>query len=116
MGKLQLTRSGQVQYVILASTADRRLNILPIDTSSRRLRPLGLLADSPILSFLVVSERFIVFSTIAGGLLAYDPCTETIVAKRKDHTKYTVQVITTAYRGSTYVLQRVGTVKFFFTP
>jgi hypothetical protein len=101
---LQLSESGPVQQVLLASTADRRLHYTSWgSTSANKMIVLGIEADSPILSFVTLLDRYIVVTTISGALLIYDPCTDGVVAKRKDHQKYAVQVVTTSRNGQTYL-------------
>jgi WD40 repeat protein len=51
-----------------------------------------LTADAPILSYLVLERRFIVYTSISGSLSIYDSLTRRLVS-RKDHTKYAIQVV-----------------------
>ncbi|QDS71121.1 hypothetical protein FKW77_009677 [Venturia effusa] len=83
--------SGQPQPLILASTADRRLNILFADTNNL-VRSHTQLQDSPILSYTVIRQRFLICSSMSGKVVVYDSQKDEIVAHRKDHAKYVVHV------------------------
>lgn len=93
--KIKFSNADEPEFVLLASTADRRLNYLPIrKLSSGQLQPFGLIADSPILSMIVLQERLIVFTTISGSLTIYHPVKDKVLATRKNHSKYAIQVVT----------------------
>lgn len=83
--------AGQVQPLILASTADRRLNILFPDTKNL-VQSHTQLQDSPILSYTVVQQRFLICSSMSGKVVVYDSQKDQLVAHRKDHAKYVVHV------------------------
>lgn len=83
--------SGPAQPLILASTADRRLNILFPNTKDL-LRSHTQLQDSPILSYTVIQQRFLICSSMSGKVIVYDSLQDKLVAHRKDHAKYVVHV------------------------
>lgn len=83
--------SEKAQPLILASTADRRLHVLFPDTKNlvqSHAQP----HDSPILSYTVVQQRFLICSSMSGKVVVYDSRKDQLVAHRKDHAKYVVQV------------------------
>ncbi|TID26289.1 hypothetical protein E2P81_ATG00764 [Venturia nashicola] len=83
--------SGHAQPLILASTADRRLNILFPDAKNL-VRSHTQLQDSPILSYTVVGKRFLICSSMSGRVVVYDSQKDQLVVHRKDHAKYVVHV------------------------
>lgn len=83
--------SGQAQPLILASTADRRLNVLFPD-SKILVRSHTQLQDSPILSYTVIQQRFLICSSMSGKVVVYDSQKDQLVAHRRDHAKYVVHV------------------------
>ncbi|KAF2665294.1 hypothetical protein BT63DRAFT_428267 [Microthyrium microscopicum] len=87
--------------VLLASSADRKLNWAKLDGSSiSSLSVFGLVADSPILSFAIIKARYIALTTISGALFLFDHWSDSVISKRKDHSKYVIQVIATEYDSS----------------
>jgi WD40 repeat protein len=83
--------SGQAQPLLLASTADRRLNVIFPDTKNL-VRSHTQLQDSPILSYTVVQQRYLICSSMSGKVVVYDSRKDELVAHRKDHAKYVVHV------------------------
>ncbi|KAE9964993.1 hypothetical protein EG328_010054 [Venturia inaequalis] len=83
--------SAHAQPLILASTADRRLNVLTPDTENL-VRSHTQLQDSPILSYTVVRKRFLICSSMSGKVVVYDSLKDQLVAHRRDHAKYVVHV------------------------
>jgi hypothetical protein len=84
--------------VFLVSRADRQLNvIIPNGWSGSDLElseeSLLLAADAPILSYLVLDRRYIVYTSISGSLSIYDTLGRRLVSQRKDHAKYAIQVV-----------------------
>jgi len=101
---LKLSETEPMQPVLLASTANRQLNCVSWGSNSaNNAMALGIVADSPILSFVALLNRYIALTTISGCLLIYDPCTNTVLAKRKDHQKYAIQVVTICKDNQTYL-------------
>ncbi|KAI9849707.1 MAG: hypothetical protein M1837_002833 [Sclerophora amabilis] len=84
---------GQHSRVILASTADRRLNILSTESPNHSLYAShGHLHDSPILSCAVVSKRWLVSTSMSGQLVLSDMRNQQVLDQAKDHSKYVVKV------------------------
>lgn len=81
----------QAQPLLLASTADRRLNLLFPDTRDL-ITSHTQLQDSPILSYTVVRERYLICSSMSGKIVVYDSQKDQTVAQRRDHAKYVVHV------------------------
>src|SRR5437762_2816638 len=75
--------------IIVATTADRYLNILSttgptyslIDTKAN-------LHDSPILSCTTIAKRFLFSTSWSGLVVLYDLTSKTILDQRRDHQKY----------------------------
>jgi hypothetical protein len=88
---------------ILASSADRKLRILSVSELANFPNELVasnldvnncIQTESPILSYQVLLDRYIAYTTISGSLSLYDASKrKTVGQSRKDHTKYAVQVI-----------------------
>ncbi|KAJ9665543.1 hypothetical protein H2201_004425 [Coniosporium apollinis] len=80
--------------IITATTADRRLNFIdPDGPEFRMLKSLTYLQDSPILSCLVLQQRYVVCTGMSGKIIVFDCHNDAIVDERRDHTKYTVKVV-----------------------
>lgn len=94
--------SREVKPMILASTADRRLNVLRPDTRTL-LQSHTQLQDSPILSYTIVKQRFLICSAMSGKVVIYDSQNDQLVAQRKDHAKYVVHVASFETDGHVYV-------------
>jgi WD40 repeat protein len=78
---------------ILASTADRRLNVISPELSKFDVvHSFTQLQDSPILSYTIIAKRYLVCTSMSGKIVVFDGKKDEIVAQRKDHTKYVVQV------------------------
>jgi hypothetical protein len=83
----------KAQPFILASTADRRLNaISPEPHKFDVVHSFTQLQDSPILSYTIVAQRYLVCTSMSGKLVVFDGKKNEVVAQRKDHSKYVVQV------------------------
>ncbi|OQO12770.1 hypothetical protein B0A48_02234 [Cryoendolithus antarcticus] len=81
---------GEVQPLLLVSTADRRLSIL--DGRSAELRmSWTTIQDAPILSTVPFRDTHLLVSSMSGQLVLVD-MTGQVVEKRRDHTKYVVQI------------------------
>ena len=95
---MQVSNSGVMETtpVVLLSTADRHLTILRLSSVSDAdaMQVVATVdADSPVLSFVALQQRFIVYTTISGLITVYDAIDHKIISKRKDHAKYGVQII-----------------------
>lgn len=77
---------------LIASTADRRLSILDPAGAGETLRPSLTIESSPILSYLILDERYVVCSAMSGRLVIYDFWTNDVVSSRNDHSKYAIKV------------------------
>lgn len=91
----RLALGGSVaQSIITATTADRRLNFLTPDAAEfRMLKSLTYLQDSPILSCLVLQQRYIVCTGMSGKIIVFDCENDVMVDERRDHMKYVVKVV-----------------------
>ena len=80
--------------MLLVSTAERRLHmLLPKDGGAFEVLPSRLdIQDSPILSFTVLKHRYIVCTCMSGRIAVYDAVSGSVIAERRDHSKYVVQV------------------------
>jgi len=96
---------GQVQPVLVVTTADRRLTLLDPSDSFKVIRSTSQVQDSPILTYVVLFSRFILCGGMSGGLVLYDPRSDRVIAKRKDHSKYLVKLVAfDAENGNTRVV------------
>ncbi|KAF4554157.1 Hypothetical protein D9617_5g070340 [Elsinoe fawcettii] len=89
-----LTNAGSqtATHVLLATTADRRLNMvnvpsLALDTTSTTIQ------DSPILSCAALDARHILAASMSGQLILARDTTQ-VLDRRRDHAKYIVKVAT----------------------
>lgn len=96
------TTDTSLKTVLFSSTADKRLNLLvPASTNLNRdgihldswQVSDSINADSPVLSYVLLQNRFIVFTTISGSIVVYDGVNRETICKRKDHFKYGVHII-----------------------
>jgi WD40 repeat protein len=93
VGILPFADAANAQPFILASTADRRLNVVqPNSQGFDIVNSLTQLQDSPILSFTIISQRYLACTSMSGQLVVFDCKKNEVIAKRKDHTKYVVQI------------------------
>ncbi|OCK77637.1 hypothetical protein K432DRAFT_114919 [Lepidopterella palustris CBS 459.81] len=89
---------------LLASTADRRLNLIKPDRSSYELfRSYTHLQDAPILGSAVLDHQYLLLSSMSGKVRLYDSKSETLLDERRDHTKYVVKVISWRDSESAYI-------------
>ncbi|KAI9838548.1 MAG: hypothetical protein M1819_004857 [Sarea resinae] len=88
------TRSdGAPAQHLLATTADRRLHVISTDPTSYALvASHAQLHDSPILSCAVVSQRWLITTSMSGQVLLYDFVTKKTLDERRDHAKYVIKV------------------------
>ncbi|KAF2435506.1 hypothetical protein EJ08DRAFT_340977 [Tothia fuscella] len=93
IGVLSIGTGAAPQPFILASTADRRLNVVrPDPRTFNVVHSFTELQDSPILSFTALAERFLVCTSMSGKVVVFDSKKQEVISQRKDHTKYVVQV------------------------
>ena len=84
--------SSKSTSLILATGADRTLNLLTVDGSHALIkRPLPT-SDSPILSCIVVASRYLFTTSMSGKLVLSDLVTGDVIDERRDHQKYVVKV------------------------
>jgi len=84
--------SSKSTSLILATGADRTLNLLTVDESHALIkRPLPT-SDSPILSCIVVASRYLFTTSMSGKLVLSDLVTGDVIDERRDHQKYVVKV------------------------
>ncbi|KAF1815071.1 WD40 repeat-like protein [Eremomyces bilateralis CBS 781.70] len=87
--------NGHRRSVIISSTADRRLTITSVvDGTSTTLISRTDVSDSPILSYQLLRDRYIICGTMSGSLFVYDFVKSEVLSTRKDHAKYVVNLAT----------------------
>jgi len=84
---------GQVRPILVVTTADRRLTLLDPDDSFKVIRSSTQVQDSPILTYVVLSFKYVLCGSMSGSLVLYDPQSDQVIAKRKDHSKYLVKLV-----------------------
>lgn len=101
-----MPNAAEPQHVILASTADRRLNVLSSDGElvDSHLN----VQDSPILSYVLVKSRWLLCTSMSGKLVVFDTTTNAVVAHRKDHSKYVVQIASLDLNDSQVLVGTIG--------
>jgi WD40 repeat protein len=86
------TDTSQCDSFILATAADKSLSLLsstpPYDLIKRPLP----MSDSPILSCVVIAQRFLLTTSMSGKLVLSDLKNGDILDERRDHQKYVVKV------------------------
>ena len=80
--------------VLLATTADRRLNMIHPSSDLTLLKSYDAIQDSPILSCISLSSKnFVTVSTgMSGQVILYDHSQRKTIDERRDHRKYVVKV------------------------
>ena len=86
-----LALDGLPHSLLLATTADRRLNALKVTDLTLR-KSLSGLQDSPVLSMAVLKDQYLLSTSMSGQLLLSD-LDGNIIDQRRDHSKYVVKVI-----------------------
>lgn len=82
--------AGVSKDLLLATTADRRVNIL--ETPSYALKSTAnSLQDSPILSCTVLREKYMILASMSGQIVISD-LEGNIIDKRRDHSKYIIDI------------------------
>ena len=86
----------RIGHILLATSADRRLNLLSPDSTMTLLKSYNHLHDSPILSCAVLGRRYLtsVSTSMSGQVILYDHARDKILEERRDHGKYVVKVAT----------------------
>lgn len=86
----------RIGHILLATSADRRLNLLSPDSTMTLLKSNNHLHDSPILSCAVLGRRYLtsVSTSMSGQVILYDHARDKILEERRDHGKYVVKVAT----------------------
>ncbi|KAF2141679.1 uncharacterized protein K452DRAFT_228234 [Aplosporella prunicola CBS 121167] len=88
-----IARGVEAEPFILATTADRHLHLISSRASSFEIhRSISHIQDSPILSYNVICQRYLLASSMSGKLLLYDCGSDTLLNERKDHAKYLVKI------------------------
>ena len=86
----QVAVEGSLKALMFATTADRRVNILDTPSCALRSSTTGL-QDSPVLSSLVLREKYVILTSMSGQLVIAD-LAGNVLEKRRDHAKYVVNV------------------------
>ncbi|KAF3399690.1 hypothetical protein DPV78_007189 [Talaromyces pinophilus] len=89
----------QKESYLVATGADRRLNLFNLDANNTVAASIAGLTDSPILSYASVRGQYQLLTTMSGQLLLVSG--NEVIDRRKDHTKYAVKVI--AYEGDEHI-------------
>ncbi|EKG13995.1 hypothetical protein MPH_08869 [Macrophomina phaseolina MS6] len=104
----------QVEPSILCTTADRRLHIVSAcDNTLKLQRSLPHVQDSPILSYSVLKNRYILMSSMSGKIVLYDCLSDTVISERRDHSKYAVKITTREQPDGTWVVTAGWDAKVF---
>ncbi|KAI9850176.1 MAG: hypothetical protein M1838_006021 [Thelocarpon superellum] len=94
---------GSDEYII-ATTADRRLNVFSSAAPHfRLLRSDAALHDSSILSWAVIRRRWLVSASMSGQIILSDLLDGTVLEERRDHTKFVVKVAALEDRDETWL-------------
>ncbi len=82
------------RHLLLATTADRRLNLIIPDSTFTILKSVSYLQDSPILSCIPVGSKYLttISSGMSGQVILYDHAKDKVLDERRDHKKYVVKV------------------------
>lgn len=82
------------RQLLLATTADRRLNLIIPDSTFTILKSVSHLQDSPILSCIPVGSKYLttISSGMSGQVILYDHDEDKVLDERRDHKKYAVKV------------------------
>ena len=86
----QVAVEGSLKPLMFATTADRRVNVLDTPSCALRSSTTGL-QDSPVLSSLVLREKYVILTSMSGQLVIAD-LAGNVLEKRRDHVKYVVNV------------------------
>ena len=80
--------------LLLATTADRRMTLLRTDAELSLFKSYSHLQDSPILSCISLSNKSLITlsSGMSGEIVLYDHEYDEMLEKRRDHSKYVVEV------------------------
>lgn len=81
----------QKDSYLVATGADRRLNLFNLDADNTVAASITGLTDSPILSYASIRGQYQLLTTMSGQLLLVSG--DEVIDRRKDHTKYAVKVL-----------------------
>lgn len=81
----------QKDSYLVATGADRRLNLFNLDSDNTVAASIAGLTDSPILSYASIRGQYQLLTTMSGQLLLVSG--NEVIDRRKDHTKYAVKVL-----------------------
>ncbi|KAL1634640.1 hypothetical protein SLS58_010582 [Diplodia intermedia] len=99
---------------VLSTTADRRLHMLSVCEGSFKLeRSLSQVQDSPILSYTVLGQRYILMTSMSGKTVLYDCRSDAVVSERRDHSKYVVTVASHGQPNGTWIATAGWDAKVF---
>ncbi|KAK5153023.1 hypothetical protein LTR04_006291 [Oleoguttula sp. CCFEE 6159] len=94
----------EVRPLMLATTADRRLNVIvPPTLSYDVVTSHTHLHDSPILSCVMIARRYLLSASMSGKVVLYDCKEGRVAAERRDHTKYVVKVASWEEPGGVWI-------------
>lgn len=84
--------AGRHRPLLMVTAADRRLMLLDPGDSFNVVRSITQFQDSPILTYVILSLRYIFCGSMSGSVFIYDIKLDRIIAKRKDHSKFVVRL------------------------
>ena len=85
---------GSCFQLLLATTADRRFNLIVPNSTFTLFQSKDFIHDSPILSCVTIGKHYLTTITtgMSGQVVMYDHKEEKVLDERRDHKKYVVQV------------------------
>lgn len=93
-----------VKPLLTVSTADRRLSLLDPRDSFNVVRSVVQFQDSPVLTYIILSFRYIVCGCMSGSVFIYDLKLDQVINRRKEHSKYVVRLaVFDAGNGHTWI-------------
>jgi WD40 repeat protein len=86
------------QFKLVSTAADKCVRFIPLDDDSTHEEDAKLafdfIADSSVLSYAVISSRYILFLTISGNLGVYDAVSQRIASTQRYHGKFGIRIST----------------------
>ncbi|KAF2837993.1 hypothetical protein M501DRAFT_995262 [Patellaria atrata CBS 101060] len=90
---IHLRDTDSVELSLFATTADRRINMVKLDSGSFDLINSHLQTnDSPVLSSFVLRSRYLITASMSGKVTLFDLLRKEKLVVRQDHSKYVVQL------------------------
>lgn len=107
--------SSASSQLLVATTADRRLNLLVPNPSFALFKSKNSLHDSPILSCIAAGAQCptTISTAMSGQVILYDHEEDRVLDERRDHVKYVVKVTAWGTGGETWVATAGWDAKIF---